>query len=193
VDGAQSCGVLDLHLREMGCDIYTGSCHKWLGGPRETGLLYVRREVLPQVAPRLVSADWDEEKEAGAQRLTSFGQRNDAALAALIPAVHWHQLFGTKLIEERVRYLTAALKSMLQQRYSSLTFRTPLDPAMSAGIVTFHLPGIDLSRAESRLYASHRIACDSWGDELPSLRFCPHLYTTLDDLHYAVEALASLA
>lgn len=35
VDGAQSFGALDLDLRDMGCDFFTGSSHKWLMGPKK--------------------------------------------------------------------------------------------------------------------------------------------------------------
>ena len=34
VDGAQSWGALDVDLRELGCDSYSASAHKWFMGPR---------------------------------------------------------------------------------------------------------------------------------------------------------------
>ena len=42
VDGAQSCGSIDVDLHGINCDFYTASGHKWPCAPREVGVLYVR-------------------------------------------------------------------------------------------------------------------------------------------------------
>src|SRR5262249_55882246 len=34
VDGAQTWGALNVNLRELGCDSYAASAHKWLMGPK---------------------------------------------------------------------------------------------------------------------------------------------------------------
>src|SRR5215510_8685165 len=44
VDGAQTFGAVLLNLREMGCDSYSTSAHKWFMGPKEAGALYIRQE-----------------------------------------------------------------------------------------------------------------------------------------------------
>ncbi len=44
VDGAQSWGALRIDLGDLGCDSFSASCHKWLCGPKEAGVLYLRRE-----------------------------------------------------------------------------------------------------------------------------------------------------
>ena len=51
VDGAQSFGVIDIDLQSIGCDFYTGSMHKWLMGPLENGVVYMRGDVKDQVWP----------------------------------------------------------------------------------------------------------------------------------------------
>jgi selenocysteine lyase/cysteine desulfurase len=55
VDGAQSFGVFDVNLREMRPHFYSGSAHKWPCGPKETGVLFVDREVHDRLAPSIVS------------------------------------------------------------------------------------------------------------------------------------------
>ena len=44
IDGAQAFGFLNLDLKSIGCDFYTGSTHKWLMGPMENGILYVHKD-----------------------------------------------------------------------------------------------------------------------------------------------------
>jgi selenocysteine lyase/cysteine desulfurase len=46
LDGAQTFGALDVNLAEIGCDSYSASAHKWLMGPLEAGILWVRAERL---------------------------------------------------------------------------------------------------------------------------------------------------
>ena len=41
VDGAQSAGAMPVDVRTMGCHAYAASGHKWLMGPKGTGLLYL--------------------------------------------------------------------------------------------------------------------------------------------------------
>src|SRR5262249_34136542 len=54
LDGAQTFGALDVNLQEIGCDSYSTSSHKWLMGPLEAGLLYVRAERIPTLWPSIV-------------------------------------------------------------------------------------------------------------------------------------------
>jgi kynureninase len=58
LDGAQSAGMLPFTMRETGCDSYATSGHKWLGGPLETGVLFVRRDRMNEVAAAHVGASW---------------------------------------------------------------------------------------------------------------------------------------
>jgi len=55
VDAAQSFGVLDIDLSDMQPDFFTGSAHKWPGGPREVGVLYINKRVESRLWPSVVS------------------------------------------------------------------------------------------------------------------------------------------
>lgn len=57
VDGAQSWGALDLKLIEMGCDSFAASSHKWFCGPREVGVLYMRKEWAKEIWPLITAYD----------------------------------------------------------------------------------------------------------------------------------------
>jgi selenocysteine lyase/cysteine desulfurase len=54
LDGAQAPGMMPVNLREYNCDFYTTSGHKWLLGPKRTGILYVKKELLDVVRPLTV-------------------------------------------------------------------------------------------------------------------------------------------
>jgi selenocysteine lyase/cysteine desulfurase len=49
VDGAHALAHFDFTISELGCDNYSSSLHKWLHAPIGNGLLYVRKEKIPDV------------------------------------------------------------------------------------------------------------------------------------------------
>ena len=61
VDGAHAPGHVNLDLKKIDCDYYTGACHKWLCAPKGASFLYVRRELQNNMTPQTVS--WGEEGE----------------------------------------------------------------------------------------------------------------------------------
>ena len=79
VDGAHVVGMMRLNVRELGCDMYTSSPHKWLQAPKGSGFLYVRDEVIDRLWNTIVTAGWDEPK-LRAERFQRIGSSNVPAL-----------------------------------------------------------------------------------------------------------------
>jgi len=44
VDGAQAAGAIEVNVKTLGCHAYATSGHKWLMGPKGTGLLYLSKK-----------------------------------------------------------------------------------------------------------------------------------------------------
>lgn len=189
VDGAQSFGLIDLDLNDMGCDFYSGSTHKWLMGPLENGILYVKKESMERLWPNIISAGWKEASTTVDERLCVLGQRNDTTPATLPETVDFHLSIGKRNIEDRVRKLNAYLKDQLQAKFPQAVFVSPLSPAMSAGIVVVNIPGKQSRELFQKLYDSHGIACASTS----GVRLSPHIYNTMEDMDKVVAALGQLA
>jgi isopenicillin-N epimerase len=188
VDGAQSFGMIALDLRELGCDTYATSAHKWFLGPKEAGLLYARADVAPRIRPGVVSLGWGTEAEdgpVGARRFETLGQRNDATFAGLDAALTFHEQIGADRIEARVLELAAALKERLAV-LPGATVVTPMDPARSGGVVITRFAGVEPGPLHERLYREARVAAAPTG----GLRLCPHICNTLDDVQHAADAVA---
>lgn len=193
IDGAQTFGALDVDLHALGCDGYTGSAHKWLVGPKEAGLLYVRREWHDRLWPTHVGVGWGSAREDGARKFEVLGQRDDAAVAAVATTVEFHELIGVEAVETRVRQLAARLRTRLSERLPGVRFHTPAEPELSGGVVIFQLPGVDNHReAYGRLYEEHGIAGASAGGGFDGIRLCPHIYNTLEQVERAVDAVAAV-
>ena len=106
--------ALDVNLKEIGCDSYSASAHKWLMGPLEAGILFVRSERIPSVWPSIVTAGWTDHLK-GARKLEVYGQRDDPRIVALESAVDFALLIGMGAIESRMRFLATSLKEQLSQ------------------------------------------------------------------------------
>jgi selenocysteine lyase/cysteine desulfurase len=187
VDGAQSFGVLDINLSEMGPDFYSGSAHKWPCGPKETGILYVNRAVHDRISPSVVSL------YPGAvgisRKLEAFGQRDEAALATLGAAVKFQNDIGRAAIEQRARQLAQRLMSELQ-RIDGVSLWTHPDPMRSAAILVFKPGALDPRRFVSTLYEKERVVCATGGGaSRPGVRFSPHFYNTMDEIDRTIEAV----
>ena len=171
VDGAQTWGCLNVNLREMGCDSYSASAHKWLMGPKEAGVLYVRRERIPELWPNVVGPGWGNRAETtakGARKFETLGQRDDACLAAVGTAVDFHRMIEADRVEARVMELSSALKEGLAKiRGAQLV--SPADPRLSAGVCVVHFDGANASKIYRDIYTKHGIAGSS------GLRLCPHV------------------
>jgi selenocysteine lyase/cysteine desulfurase len=192
VDGAQSFGSMAVNLHEMGCDFYTGSAHKWFMGPRETGVLYVRKERQASLWANTVGLGYQTAKDHGALKFETLGQRDDGRVAAVGKAVEFQTSLGRDRVETRVRQLATQLKAKLQQRVPTIKFHTPVDVAMSGGIVIFTLPNLDTSAASKTLYEKHQITCAASGGDFPGLHFAPHVYVTMAEIDKAVDAVGNL-
>ena len=189
VDGAQTCGSIDVNLHDIGCDFYSASGHKWPCSPREVGVLYVREESRERLWPSVVSVGFRESTVPG--RMEALGQRDDAALAGFGHAMMFLQQIGSAAVEARLAVLTGVFKEELSQM-PEVTLYTPVDPAFSGGVVTFHMEGVDSRRAYQWLYEERQIVCASSGVEQGGIRFSPHIYTSLADCERALAAIKDL-
>jgi isopenicillin-N epimerase len=187
VDGAQSFGVLDVDLSSMRPDFYTGSFHKWPCGPKETGLLYVNKDVHDRIWPSVISL------YAGAvgisQKLEGNGQRDDAKLAAVAEALKFQGSIGRAVIERRARDLARALMEGLK-RLDGVQMWTHPDPARHAAIVIFRPGTLDPRKLGAALSEKERLVVTTRpGADRPGLRLSPHFYNTMDEMDRTVGAI----
>jgi len=193
VDGAQTFGAQQLDLNGMGCDFFTGSSHKWLMGPKEAGVLFVRDESQDRLWPSDVGVGWEGAEANGAQKFDNLGQRDDAAVVTMGTAAGFHQAIGPDAVEARVRALASALKTALADAIPEILFHTPAGPEMSLGVVVFAVPGKVHRDIFESVYRTHHLGCASMGGDFDGLRLSPHIYNSMAEVETAVEAVASHA
>jgi selenocysteine lyase/cysteine desulfurase len=189
LDGAQTWGALDVNLREIGCDSYASSAHKWLCGPKEVGLLYVREDRIRGIWPNIVAPGWGNDADPdvkGARKFESLGQRDDAAVSTIATAIDFEGMIGAAAIEARMQQLAQSLKGLLLESGAKLV--TPQDPALSAGIVIVEVPASNRQKMVDEMYHKYGIAASTSG----GLRLCPHFYNTTDHVERAARGVKEL-
>lgn len=191
LDGAQTFGAMDVNLNEIGCDSYATSAHKWMMGPLEAGVLYVRAEQLPRIWPSIVSAGWTDHLK-GARKLEVYGQRDDPRIVALESAVDFINLIGIANIDSRVRFLASHLKQQLNA-IPGIVMKTNLQPELSGGVIKCDLKHVPTKVAYDKLWERHRMALSitPYGD-VQGLRFSPHIYNSKDELDRSAAAMKEL-
>ena len=185
VDGAQTLGFHKVDVKDLDCDFYTASTHKWLMGPLENGVLYMKKEHIEKVWPNIIGGGWHDNTNAVDDKICFLGQRNDPPTAALPEIIEFHETIGRDNINQRVVDLNRMLKDKIRLRVPKATFITPISPAMSGGIVIISVAGSDPKTIVQKLYDSHGIAVATTG----GIRISPHVYNTAEDIDRVVEAL----
>src|ERR1700674_5760840 len=192
LDGAQSFGALDVNLKEIGCDTFSTSAHKWLMGPLENGVLFVRADRMAQVWPSIVTAGWSDHLK-GARKLEVYGQRDDPRIVALESAIDFASLIGPGAVEARMRSLSGYMKRQLSE-IGGVKLKTNLEPELSGGVIKCDINRVPTKQAYDSLWDHHRIsiAMTASGDS-QGLRFSPHVYNSRDEIDRAVAAVKTLA
>ena len=188
VDGAQAFGVLDVDLSKIKPDFFTGSMHKWPCGPKEKGVLFVNKAVHDRIAPSIYGV------YGGAVGISKTfeaeGQRDDAAIAAVVDALKFQGGIGRAVIEQRARALAAHLMTSLQ-RLNGVKLWTDPSPDRSAAIVIFKPGNLDPRPLGEALAKNEKIVVTSRAatGSNPGLRAAPHFYNTMEDIDRFVGAI----
>jgi len=189
IDGAQSLGAMRVSMRELGAGSYTASTQKWLMGPREGGVLFVRKDLIPNVQPSVISRGFSDPADPGpasAKKFDMLGQRNEGVMAGFGAAIAFVERIGIEKIQARVETLSAQLTAGLRE-IPGYRLVTPTAPGCSLGVVVGRFEGLDHQKLHDRLYHGHGVASAPTG----GLRLCAHVYNTLADVDRAVRAVAA--
>ncbi len=189
VDGAQSGGMLPVDLRQIGCDSYATSSHKWLMGPLEAGVLFVTSPQQKNVWPSIVSVGYSEDGKGGARFLEAYGQRDDARLAALHATFDFLMMVGMSAVEARIRQLTTRLMDQLAKNPNA-QLRTNRKEGLYSGVVKVDLPAVpNLQVLDAKLYKEQGMAFSvTPAGPLRGIRVSPHIYNSLEQMDQVAEA-----
>ncbi len=177
VDGAHVPGMMKLNLREIGCDLYSASPHKWLQATKGSGFLYVRDEVIDRLWNTIATEGWDE-PHLRAERFQRIGSSNVPALHGFRASIELANQIGMERIERRHRQMADyILKEMTKRGAESWT--SP-DPGLRCAIATVNVPPIARMDLEKWLWTTKKIRIR--GGEPSKLRLSTPYYLLRTDI-----------
>ena len=186
IDGVHGLGAEADGLRALGCDFFAAGCHKWLAGPRGTGVLWARDGGgVTQTVPTF---------DGGAgfgSAMTPGGYHSFEHRWALAEAFRFQRRLGKARVEARIHALAGRLKRGLAG-IRGVTLHTPMSATLSAGIVCCEIAGMPPFEAVDRLRRESRVIASVTPYATPYVRFGPGLYTRDEDVGATVEAVRRL-
>ncbi|MGW2116987.1 aminotransferase class V-fold PLP-dependent enzyme [Streptomyces zhihengii] len=207
VDACQSVGQFVIDVEEIGCDLLTATCRKFLRGPRGSGFLYVSDRVLRAgYEPLFIDmhgARWTgpgHYEPAGTAARFEEWEFPYATVLGSAAATRYARQVGIEAVEQR----TPALAARLRDRLEPVPGVRVLDrgPRLAA-LVTFQVEGwqpqpfkeaMDARGINSAL-SFREFAQFDFGDKGVDwcLRLSPHYYNTEEEVDHVADAVAALA
>jgi isopenicillin-N epimerase len=160
VDGVHALGVEDFNVRELGCDFLVAGTHKWMFGPRGTGLVWghpkawqIAQPTIPTFSSQAYDL-WMENKSSKdlppSVHMTPGGFHSFEHRWALDEAFLFHQTTGKSRVTQRIYELNQQLKQGLAAM-PHITLHTPMSQDLSAGITCFEVAGMSPRQVVDKL------------------------------------------
>src|SRR5256714_3767046 len=190
VDGAHSFAQLDFKQKDLGCDYFVTSLHKWLYAPKGTGLLYVKRDKIEKIWPMMAA----ESKQAtDIRKFEEIGTHPAAIKLAIGEALLFHNGIGGKRKEARLRYLSRYWMNRLKD-VPKIKFNTSFDPNQSCAIANVKIEGTKPDDVAKYLFDKHHIfTVPIVHEEFQGIRVTPNVYTALYELDRFCEQMELIA
>ena len=195
LDGAQAFGSIPVDVKDLDCDFYAFSGHKYIMAPQGTGGLYVRKDRVDWLKPSWIGSHserefdmeghfelWDEAKRF------EFGTRNLADQAGLTKALEMWESIGWDHIFNYIKNYSGRLKAALQT-VSGMVLDTPQEFEKSSGIVTFQIPGQKAATLCSGLLEVEKILVSPVDYTSERIRVSTHVFNTDEEIERLVAGL----
>ncbi|MFZ4561466.1 MAG: aminotransferase class V-fold PLP-dependent enzyme [Saprospiraceae bacterium] len=190
VDGAHAVAHIAFSMRDLDCDYYGASLHKWLSAPLGAGMLFVKKDKIAQIRPLFADYGY---QPGDIRRLNHTGTHPVATDLAIGNALEYLYTLGLDRKEARLRYIQQYWTSRVKD-LPHIVLNTPTDPARACGIANVGIRNMKPGEMAETLLKKHRIwtvAIDGQG--VQGCRITPNVYTTTKELDAFVQALKSMS
>jgi selenocysteine lyase/cysteine desulfurase len=203
-DGAHGPGTTMLDLKDIGCDFYASCGHKWMCGPKGTGFLYVRKEMLDVIQAHWVGgysdAGWDITTDppefkgyVPTAHRYDFATQNAAIYIGLAAAVDFLYHIGMTNIVHRGKSLANLLQSELLKLGDKIEMLTPTEEQSKGFVIGFRLKNIAYDKfGEHATKRGFRIRLVP-ESHLNSVRVSTHFYNNPDEVMKFVDIVKEVA
>jgi selenocysteine lyase/cysteine desulfurase len=182
VDGAQSTGGVPVDVKKLGCDAYVSSGHKFLLGPKGTGILYISEKGKDQIKPMQL--------DDGYGFYTAIRGTNCMPEAiGLGGVIDWVKAIGRDAVFARLMSMRNSLYEVLQKSPHIKIDSPPPGSPMASHLVCFSVTDRDRYKKLQEQFAKDKIVVKGVGINGIDHRLSVHLYNTEKDIAKFGESL----
>jgi selenocysteine lyase/cysteine desulfurase len=202
VDGVHGFGVEQDSFADLGCDFFVAGCHKWMFGPRGTGIVWGRPDAWKGHQGIIPTFDWaafelwmkgkTPESLPPGPRVTPGGFQAFEHRWALAEAFRFHLALGKPRVTARIHELAKRCKQGLAAIGGKVKLRTPMSEELSSGITCFEIDGMPPQKIVDRLFEKKIVASDS-PYATSYARLTPGLLNTPEEVDRAVAEVKAIA
>ena len=190
VDGAHCVGHIDVNIKDLNCDYYGSSLHKWLSAPLGTGLLFVKKDKITKIEPMLAG---NVHERDSIMRLNHIGTHPVHSDLAINDAIDYLESIGIERKQNRLRYIQRYWSDKLRFK-NNIIINTPTEIQRSCGIANIGVKNKtpdELSKILFNKYSIFTVAIDY--ANVKGCRITPNIYTNEEELDYFVESIIKIA
>ncbi len=202
LDGAHTPGMMPLDVKELGCDFFTSCGHKWMMGPKGTGFLYVRKEMVDVLEPYWVGGGvdkgWDIRKGTLEYRTDAhrfdFATQSSALYVGLGAAVDFLYHIGMENVAARGRGLALHMRAELEKLGDRVEILTPSEEGGFGSVLGFRLRNYAFDKLQQYLLEKYRIITRMVPENgVNCNRISTHIYNSYAEVDRLIEAIRTVA
>lgn len=184
VDGAQAAGAIEVNVKKLGCHAYATSGHKWLMGPKGTGILYISKDARHLIRPMQFDESYNTYNNGN-------GVVNLACILGLGKAIGYLESIGITKVEAH----NLSLRNRLYEKLKDLKNATILSPKagpLSSPMLTLLLPDpFNKNQFVKMLLDKHKLSIRPTHKEFGfnGIRFSIHIFNTEKEIDFAAEIM----
>jgi len=190
-DGAHSFNHFPYTLKDLDCDFFGTSLHKWTYAPIGTGFLYVKKDLIPKVWPMMAAP---ESMDDNIRKFEEIGTHPAANHNATSEAFSFNEGLRIERKAARLRYLQKRWINRLR-KFPNVKFMTNIDDESQwCGIVNVNIEGTDIRKLSGYLMSKHKIyQIAIVMDDFHGLRISPNVYTNLSEIDLFADVMTEVA
>jgi selenocysteine lyase/cysteine desulfurase len=190
VDGAHAIAHFQFSMKELNCDYYGSSLHKWLAVPLGAGILHIKKNKIDKIWPLLAESI---RASGDISKLNHVGTHPVATDLSIADAIDFYNEIGPERKEKRLRYLQTYWTSKVRSN-PRILINTPEDPKRACAIANVGIKGLppqELAEILLKKYKIFTVAINHYN--VVGCRITPNVFTTSKELDEFVRALNEIS
>jgi selenocysteine lyase/cysteine desulfurase len=200
VDGVHGFGIEDQDISELGCDFFIAGTHKWIFGPRGTGVIWGNDKAWSQSEPVIPSfsasyevwmGNMTQDQVPTGEHMSPGGFHSFEHRWALPEAFKLHLQLGKANVQKRIHQINQQTKQCLA-KMSHVKLYTPDSSELSSGLVCFDVDGMKPEMVVKNMHKKGIIMSNT-PYRVSYARFAPSLLNNEQEIEQALAEISAMA